>query len=159
VNQTPFYAESGGQMGDAGIIFSASGAEFAVRDTVKKAGDLHVHQGAVSRGTLHEGDAVELRVDGGPRRRLRAHQSGTHLLDQPLRGRLGEHVTQKGSLVAPERLRFDFSHSRPLSAADIRAIEAEVNEQIRENTAPRTRLLRPDRAVADGALALFGEKY
>jgi alanyl-tRNA synthetase len=159
VNQTPFYAESGGQMGDAGIIFSASGAEFVVRDTVKKAGDLHVHQGAVSRGTLHEGDAVELRVDGARRRRLRANHSVTHLLHQALRGRLGEHVTQKGSLVAPDRLRFDFSHPRPLTAADIRAIEAEVNAQIRENTAPRTRLLSPDRAVAEGALALFGEKY
>jgi alanyl-tRNA synthetase len=159
VNQTPFYAESGGQMGDAGIIFSASGAEFAVRDTVKKAGDLHVHLGAVSRGTLHQGDAVELRVEGARRRRLRANHSVTHLLHQALRGRLGEHVTQKGSLVAPDRLRFDFSHPRPLTAADIRAIEAEVNEQIRENTAPRTRLLSPDRAVDEGALALFGERY
>jgi alanyl-tRNA synthetase len=113
----------------------------------------------VSRGTLHEGDAVELRIDGDRRRRLRANHSVTHLLHQALRGRLGEHVTQKGSLVAPDRLRFDFSHPRPLTAADIRAIEAEVNEQIRENTAPRTRLLSPDRAVAEGALALFGERY
>jgi alanyl-tRNA synthetase len=159
VNQTPFYAESGGQQGDAGIIFSASGAEFAVRDTIKKAGDLHVHQGAVSRGTVHEGDAVELRIDGARRRRLRANHSVTHLLHQALRSRLGEHVTQKGSLVAPDRLRFDFSHPRPLTAADLRAIEAEVNEQIRDNTAPRTRLLSPDRAVAEGALALFGERY
>ncbi len=159
VNQTPFYAESGGQEGDTGIIFSASGAEFAVRDTVKKAGDLHVHLGAVSRGIVHEGEAVELRVDGARRQRLRANHSVTHLLHQALRDRLGEHVTQKGSLVAPDRLRFDFSHPRPLSAADIRAVEAEVNEQIRDNAAPRTRLLSPDRAVAEGALALFGEKY
>jgi alanyl-tRNA synthetase len=159
VNQTPFYAESGGQEGDTGIIFSASGAEFSVRDTIRKARDLHVHLGAVSRGTLHEGDAVELRIDGERRRRLRANHSVTHLLHQALRGRLGEHVTQKGSLVAPDRLRFDFSHPRPLTAAEIRAIEAEVNAQIRDNTAPRTRLLSPDRAVAEGALALFGEKY
>jgi alanyl-tRNA synthetase len=159
VNQTPFYAESGGQMGDTGIIFSASGAEFAVRDTVKKAGDLHVHLGTVSRGELREGDAVELRIDDARRRALRANHSVTHLLHQALRARLGPHVTQKGSLVAPDRLRFDFSHPRPLSLADIRAIEAEVNEEIRRNNAPRTRLLTPDRAVAEGALALFGEKY
>jgi alanyl-tRNA synthetase len=159
VNQTPFYAESGGQMGDSGIIFSPSGTEFAVRDTIKKAGDLHVHLGAVARGVLHVGDVVELRIDGARRRRLRANHSVTHLLHQALRARLGEHVTQKGSLVAPDRLRFDFSHPRPLSPSDIRAIEAEVNAQIRENTAPKTRLLTPDRAVAEGALALFGEKY
>jgi alanyl-tRNA synthetase len=159
VNQTPFYAESGGQVGDTGIIFSASGSEFVVRDTIKKAGDLHVHLGAIGRGVLREGDAVELRIDGARRRRLRANHSVTHLLHQALRTRLGEHVTQKGSLVAPDRLRFDFSHPRPLTPADIRAIEAEVNAQIRENTAPRTRLLTPDRAVAEGALALFGEKY
>jgi alanyl-tRNA synthetase len=159
VNQTPFYAESGGQVGDTGIIFSPSGAEFAVRDTIKKAGDLHVHLGAVSRGTLHEADTVELRIDADRRRRLRANHSVTHLLHQALRARLGEHVTQKGSLVAPDRLRFDFSHPRPLTQADIRAVEAEVNAQIRGNTAPQTRLLSPDRAVAEGALALFGEKY
>jgi alanyl-tRNA synthetase len=159
VNQTPFYAESGGQLGDTGIIFSPSGAEFAVRDTVKKAGDLYLHLGTVSRGVLHAGDVVELRVDGDRRRRLRANHSVTHLLHQALRARLGGHVTQKGSLVAPDRLRFDFSHPRPLTPADIRAIEAEVNAQIRGNTVPRTRLLSPDRAVAEGALALFGEKY
>jgi alanyl-tRNA synthetase len=159
VNQTPFYAEAGGQLGDTGIVFSASGSEFAVHDTVKKAGDLFVHLGTVSRGVLHQGDAVELRIDGARRRRLRANHSVTHLLHQVLRARLGEHVTQKGSLVAPDRLRFDFSHPRPLTPADIRAIEAEVNTQIRENTAPRTRLRTPDRAVAEGALALFGEKY
>ena len=105
------------------------------------------------------GEAVELRVDGARRRRLRANHSVTHLLHQALRRRLGEHVTQKGSLVAPDRLRFDFSHPRPLTQDDIRAIEAEVNERIRANGAVRTRLLTPDRAVAEGALALFGEKY
>src|SRR3984893_13412593 len=159
VNQTPFYAESGGQAGDTGAIFSASGAELAVRDTVKKAGDLHLHLATVTHGTLKVGDPVELRVDGTRRRRLRANHSVTHLLHQALRQRLGEHVTQKGSLVAPDRLRFDFSHPRPLTQEDIRAIEAEVNAQIRENGEARTRLLTPERAVAEGALALFGEKY
>jgi alanyl-tRNA synthetase len=159
VNQTPFYAEAGGQVGDTGAIFSASGAELAVSDTVRKAGDLHVHLGNLNRGILKEGDAVELRVDGSRRRRLRANHSVTHLLHQALRQRLGEHVTQKGSLVAPDRLRFDFSHPKPLTAEDISAIEAQVNEQIRANAAVRTRLLTPDRAVAEGALALFGEKY
>jgi alanyl-tRNA synthetase len=159
VNQTPFYAESGGQVGDTGTILSAGGAELAVRDTVKKAGELHVHLGRLTHGALKEGDAVELRVDGARRRRLRANHSVTHLLHQALRRRLGAHVTQKGSLVAPDRLRFDFSHPKPLSADDIRAIEAEVNERVRANAQVGTRLLTPDRAVAEGALALFGEKY
>jgi alanyl-tRNA synthetase len=159
VNQTPFYAESGGQVGDTGAIFSGSGAELAVRDTVKKAGDLHVHLGTVTHGALKVGDAVELRVDGMRRRRVRANHSVTHLLHQALRRRLGEHVTQKGSLVAAARLRFDFSHPRPLTQEDILAIEMEVNGRIRANAAVRTRLLTPDRAVAEGALALFGEKY
>ncbi len=159
VNQTPFYAESGGQVGDTGVVFSASGLELAVRDTVRKAGDLHIHLGTVTRGALKAGDAVELRVDGTRRRRLRANHSVTHLLHQALRRRLGEHVTQKGSLVAPDRLRFDFSHPRPLTAADIQTIEAEINERVRANSEVRTRLLTPDHAVAEGALALFGEKY
>ncbi len=159
VNQTPFYAESGGQMGDTGIVFSAARAELAVHDTVKKAGELYVHLGRLSRGVLKEGDAVELRIDADRRRRLRANHSVTHLLHQALRRRLGQHVTQKGSLVAPDRLRFDFSHPKPLTAGDLRAIETEVNERIRSNTEVGTRLLTPDRAVAEGALALFGEKY
>ena len=159
VNQTPFYAESGGQVGDTGAIFSPAGAELAVRETVKKAGDLHAHFGALRHGTLKVGDAVELRVDGARRRMLRANHSVTHLLHQALRQRLGEHVTQKGSLVAPDRLRFDFSHPRSLTRDDVQAIEATVNERIRANSAVRTRLLTPDRAVAEGALALFGEKY
>jgi len=159
INQTPFYAESGGQIGDTGVIFSATGSELAVRDTVKKAGDLHVHLGTVTHGALKQGESVELRVDGMRRRRLRANHSVTHLLHEALRRRLGEHVTQKGSLVASDRLRFDFSHPRGLTLADVRAIEAEVNESIRANAAVRTRLLTPERAVAEGALALFGEKY
>ena len=159
INQTPFYGEAGGQVGDTGAIFSATGGEFAVEDTVRKAGDLFVHTGNVKHGALRVGEAVELRVDGGRRRRLRANHSVTHLLHEALRRRLGEHVTQKGSLVAPDRLRFDFSHPRPLSPDDVAAIEAEVNAQIRANAEVRTRLLTPERAVAEGALALFGEKY
>ncbi len=159
VNQTPFYGESGGQVGDSGAIFSAAGGELAVSDTQKKAGDLHLHVGRVRHGRLKVGDAVELRVDGDRRTRLRANHSVTHLLHQALRHRLGEHVTQKGSLVAPDRLRFDFSHPKPVSQQEIAAIEAEVNTCIRDNDAVRTRLLTPERAVAEGALALFGEKY
>ncbi len=159
VNQTPFYAESGGQAGDTGVAFTSAGAEFAVTDTVRKAADLHVHLGRLTRGALKQGDAVELRVDGARRRRLRANHSVTHLVHEALRRRLGPHVTQKGSLVAPDRMRFDFSHPKPLGAADVQAVEAEVNERIRANAEVGTRLLTPDRAVAEGALALFGEKY
>ena len=159
LNQTPFYAELGGQVGDTGAIFTAGGTELAVSDTVKKAGDLHVHLGRLTRGALREGDAVELRVDGARRRRLRANHSVTHLLHEALRRRLGAHVTQKGSLVAADRMRFDFSHPKPLGDDDVRAIEAEVNDRIRANAEVGTRLLTPDRAVAEGALALFGEKY
>jgi alanyl-tRNA synthetase len=159
VNQTPFYAESGGQVGDTGTLFSATGGEFAVADTQKKAGELNVHLGRVTRGTLKSGDTVELRIDEARRRTLRANHSVTHLLHQALRRRLGEHVTQKGSLVAPERMRFDFSQPRALTADDIHAVEAEVNARIRDNGEVRTRLMTPDLAVAEGALALFGEKY
>ncbi len=159
VNQTPFYGESGGQMGDTGVMFSGPGGEFAVRDTHRRAGDLFVHLGTVTHGTLKLGDAVELRIDEMRRRALRANHSVTHLLHQALRRRLGEHVTQKGSLVAPDRLRFDFSHPRALTAEDIRVIEAGVNNRIRENSEVTTRLMTPDKAVEAGALALFGEKY
>jgi alanyl-tRNA synthetase len=159
VNQTPFYAESGGQVGDTGAIFSGIGGELAVCDTQKRAGELHLHLGTMRHGRLKVGDAVELRVNGERRRRLRANHSVTHLLHQALRHRLGEHVTQKGSLVAPERLRFDLSHPRALTAPDIAAVEAEVNDRIRDNAEVRTRLLTPERAVSEGALALFGEKY
>jgi alanyl-tRNA synthetase len=159
VNQTPFYGEAGGQLGDTGAMFSGTGGEFAVRDAVKEAGDLIVHLGTVAHGSLKTGDAVELRVDGERRRRLRANHSVTHLLHQALRHRLGEHVTQKGSLVAPDRLRFDFSHPRPVGAEDLAAIEAEVNARIRANSEVRTRLLSPEQAIKEGAMALFGEKY
>ena len=159
LNQTPFYGESGGQMGDTGAIFTADKAEFAVADTLKKAGDLHVHMGTLVRGKLAVGDAVEMRIDGERRRRLRANHSVTHLLHEALRRRLGEHVTQKGSLVAPDRLRFDFSQPRPLTAEDVRVIEDEVNARIRANSEVSTRLMTPEKAVEAGALALFGEKY
>jgi len=159
VNQTPFYGESGGQVGDTGAMFSAGGGEFAVQNTTKEAGDLVVHYGVIAHGALKPGDAVELRVDGERRRRLRANHSVTHLLHQALRHRLGEHVTQKGSRVAPEDLRFDFSHPRPLSREDLATIEAEVNARIRANSEVRTRLLSPEKAIEEGAMALFGEKY
>jgi alanyl-tRNA synthetase len=159
VNQTPFYGESGGQVGDTGVMFSGTGGEVTLRDTTKEAGDLFVHLGVVAHGALKIGDAVELRVDHERRRRLRANHSVTHLLHQALRHRLGEHVTQKGSLVAPDRLRFDFSHPRPVSHDDLVAIEAEVNDRIRDNSEVTTRLLSPDQAIKEGAMALFGEKY
>jgi alanyl-tRNA synthetase len=158
-NQTPFYGESGGQMGDAGVLFSDEGAEFAVADTQKKLGELHVHIGKLNHGTLSKGDVVELRVDGERRARLRANHSATHLLHEALRRRLGEHVTQKGSLVAPDRLRFDISHPRSLSREDIHAVEELVNKRIVANASVETRYMTPDEAIEAGALALFGEKY
>ena len=158
-NQTPFYGESGGQMGDAGILFSDEGAEFAVSDTQKKLGELHVHIGKLNKGSLKTGDVVELRVDGERRARLRANHSATHLLHEALRRRLGDHVTQKGSLVAPDRLRFDISHPRPMSREDIQAVEELVNKRVVKNAEVATRYMTPDEAIEEGALALFGEKY
>jgi alanyl-tRNA synthetase len=158
-NQTPFYGESGGQMGDKGVLFAADGAEFAVEETQKKLDALFVHVGKVTHGTLKVGDAVEMRVDGERRARLRANHSVTHLLHEALRRKLGPHVTQKGSLVAPDYLRFDFSQPKPMTAEDIAAVERDVNARIRANGAVRTRLMSPDDAVKAGALALFGEKY
>ncbi len=146
-------------MGDTGAIFSAGGAEFTVTDTQRQAGDLFVHLGKLTRGALEEQDAVSLRVDVERRRKLRANHSVTHLLHQALRRRLGEHVTQKGSLVAPDRMRFDFSHPRPLSHDDVIAVENAVNDRIRQNGEVTTRLMTPAKAVEAGALALFGEKY
>ena len=158
-NQTPFYGESGGQQGDHGIMFGAKGTEIVIHDTQKKLGDLHVHVGTVTKGSVAVGDALEMRVDGSRRTALRANHSATHLLHEALRRRLGDHVTQKGSLVAPDRLRFDFSQPKALTPDDIRAIEEDVNRQIRHNEAVTTRLMTPDDAVKAGALALFGEKY
>ena len=159
VNQTPFYGESGGQVGDTGRITGPEGFTFTVTDTQRKVGDLFVHFGRVDQGEVRAGAAVELLVNDDRRRRLRANHSATHLLHQALRDRLGDHVTQKGSLVEPARLRFDFSHPKALSADDIAAIEDSVNARILGNDAVSTRLMTPDEAIAAGALALFGEKY
>jgi alanyl-tRNA synthetase len=158
-NQTPFYGESGGQMGDAGVFIGAKGIEIAIADTQKKLGDLHVHYGRVTAGELALGDAVEMRVDGERRSRLRANHSATHLLHEALRRRFGPHVSQKGSLVAPDRLRFDYSHPVPPTPEDIALVAAEVNRRVRANAEVITRVMTPDEAVKNGALALFGEKY
>ncbi len=159
LNQTPFYGESGGQQGDAGVLIGAEGVEISVSDTQKRLGALHVHLGKVERGKIELGDSLEARVDAERRAALRANHSATHLLHEALRRRLGEHVTQKGSLVAPDRLRFDISHPKPLSDEDIRDVEALVNARIRDNAEVVTRLMTPDEAMEAGALALFGEKY
>ena len=158
-NQTPFYGESGGQMGDAGTIATLEGAKVSVSDTGKPLGRLHAHQAKLEAGTLKVGDTVQLTVDAARRDRIRANHSATHLVHAALRNRLGGHVTQKGSLVAEDRFRFDFSHPKALSAEEIADVEADVNAQIRGNEAVTTRLMTPDDAVAAGALALFGEKY
>ncbi len=158
-NQTPFYGESGGQMGDAGSISSLSGFAATVTDTAKPLGRLHAHQLTIDAGGVKVGDVVQLKIDTERRDALRSNHSATHLLHAALRNRLGSHVTQKGSMVAPDRLRFDFSHNQAVSPQEIADIEAEVNAQIRRNTAVTTRLMAPDQAVEAGALALFGEKY
>ena len=158
-NQTPFYGESGGQMGDAGSISTNDGLAAEVTDTAKPLGRLHAHQAKITAGKIAVGDTVHLRVDVERRNRIRANHSATHLLHAALRERLGGHVTQKGSLVAPDRLRFDFSHPEALTPEQIADIEAAVNAQIRGNEAVTTRLMTPDDAIAAGAMALFGEKY
>lgn len=158
-NQTPFYGESGGQMGDAGEISGEGGFVAQISDTGKPLGRLHTHQAVVQAGSIAVGQTVHLCVDAARRNRIRANHSATHLLHAALRNRLGAHVTQKGSLVASDRLRFDFSHPNALSPEDIAAIEAEVNAEIRANQGVTTRLMTPDDAIAAGALALFGEKY
>ena len=158
-NQTPFYGESGGQMGDAGMIYGKGDTIVAVEDTSKPLGRLHAHQARIAQGELAVGDTVTLKVDADRRDRIRANHSATHLLHAALRKRLGEHVTQKGSLVAPDRLRFDFSHPSALTAQQIADIEADVNAQIRHNEAVGTRLMTPEDAISAGAMALFGEKY
>ncbi len=159
LNQTPFYGESGGQVGDTGTITGAGGLRIVVTDTQKKLGDLFIHLGRVESGTAQVGAAVLADVDHARRTTIRAHHSATHLLHEALRRRLGTHVTQKGSLNAPDRLRFDVSQPRPITADDIAWVEAEVNARIRENTEVTTRLMTPDAAVDLGAMALFGEKY
>ncbi len=158
-NQTPFYGESGGQNGDAGLITGAAGVRAIVEDTIKPLGKLHAHQAKLESGRISVGDTVHLSVDSARRDRIRANHSATHLLHSALRNVLGGHVTQKGSMVADERLRFDFSHNAALTPAEIAAVEAEVNAEIRGNQSVSTRLMTPDDAVEAGALALFGEKY
>ena len=159
LNQTPFYAESGGQVGDEGMIRTADGARFRVTSTTKRLGDLFIHAGVLEHGVLKAGDAVELEVDHTRRSATRMHHSATHLLHEALRRVLGTHVAQKGSLVEPGRLRFDFSHTKPMSEAETAETEAIANRIVSQNDAVSTRLMSVDDAIAEGAMALFGEKY
>ena len=158
LNQTPFYGESGGQVGDTGTM-SADGARLRVASTQKKVGDLFVHSGTVEEGTLKVGMPLALTVDHARRSAIRQNHSATHLLHEALRQVLGDHVAQKGSLVAPERLRFDFSHPKPMSAAEIERVEDIANDVVIQNSPVTTRLMAVDDAIASGARALFGEKY
>ncbi|GAB4349378.1 MAG: alanine--tRNA ligase [Oricola sp.] len=158
VNQTPFYGESGGQQGDRGAM-KGEGVSVEITDTQKKADGVYVHIGKVVEGTLRPGAAVEMEIDHERRARLRSNHSATHLIHEALREVLGTHVAQKGSLVAPDRLRFDFSHPKPLSAQEIEAVEEIANEIILQNAPVRTRLMALEDARETGAMALFGEKY
>ena len=159
LNQTPFYGESGGQTGDTGKLATLKGFEGQVEDTSKPLGKLHVLRTRVLAGELSLGDTVQQKVDSERRNRIRANHSATHLLHAALRHRLGTHVTQKGSLVAADYFRFDFSHPKAMTRDEIEAVEADVNAQIRGNEPVTTRLMTPDEAIAAGAMALFGEKY
>jgi alanyl-tRNA synthetase len=158
LNQTPFYGESGGQMGDAGMI-SGEEVKLSITDTQKRVDDMFVHVGKVESGTIKIGDELKLIVDHDRRSNLRANHSATHLLHEALRRRLGSHISQKGSLVAPDRFRFDISHPKALNDDEIADVELGVNRQIAVNEQVVTRLMTPDEAVEAGALALFGEKY
>ena len=159
VNQTPFYGESGGQVGDSGTISTDAGLRATVTETSKQLGRIFVHHAVVEAGSITVGDAVKLQIDVARRAAIRANHSATHLLHEALRQRLGTHVAQKGSLVAPERLRFDVSHPVAMTPAELADAEAAVNAQIRGNGTVTTRLMTPDEAIAEGAMALFGEKY
>ena len=158
LNQTPFYGESGGQIGDTGIIVSGD-FKFIVNDVQKKLGDLFVHYGKVESGSIKLNDNVEMKIDVERRENIRAYHSATHLLHESLRRVLGTHVIQKGSLVAPDRLRFDFSHMKPISDEELKKIENHVNDMVNTKSEVKTRLMTPKEAVDNGALALFGEKY
>jgi alanyl-tRNA synthetase len=158
VNQTPFYGESGGQIGDTGAM-TADGVRFTVTDTQKEAGDLLVHQGKVEQGALKVGQALALEVDPARRGAIRRNHSATHLLHEALRQVLGDHVAQKGSMVAPDRLRFDFSHPKPMTSEEIERVEDMANDYVLQNSPVTTRLMALDDARASGARALFGEKY
>jgi alanyl-tRNA synthetase len=159
LNQTPFYGESGGQVGDAGKLTSLKGFEGIVEDTSKPLGKLHTLRTRIAKGEVSVGESLHQSVDAERRAATRANHSATHLLHAALRNRLGRHVTQKGSLVAPDRLRFDFSHPKALTAEEVAQVETDVNAEIRANEPVLTRLMTPDEAVESGALALFGEKY
>ena len=157
-NQTPFYGESGGQIGDTGFLFGSK-SRFEVTDTQKKLGDLHIHIGKLIKGSISKGDTLDLKIDSERRSNIRAYHSATHLLNEALRRVLGKHVTQKGSFVGSDRLRFDFSHMKPISKDEVNKIENYVNSMVESKGDVRTRLMTPKEAVANGALALFGEKY
>jgi alanyl-tRNA synthetase len=158
LNQTPFYGESGGQVGDMGVL-EADGVRFCVTDTQKKAGDLLVHFGKVEAGRLEAGQALALNVDHARRSQIRRNHSATHLLHEALRQVLGDHVAQKGSLVAPDRLRFDFSHPKPMTPEEVERVEDIANDFVLQNSPVTTRLMALEEARASGARALFGEKY
>ena len=158
VNQTPFYAESGGQVGDSGMM-TGTGLSAVVLDTGKQLGKIFAHRARLDEGALGVGDTVKLGIDLVRRRQIRANHSATHLLHEALRQRLGTHVAQKGSLVAPDRLRFDVSHPVAMTPAELAEAEAAVNAKIRQNGSVTTQLMTPDDAIAMGAMALFGEKY
>jgi alanyl-tRNA synthetase len=158
LNQTPFYAESGGQVGDTGMMLG-EGVIFRVTDTQKKAGDLFVHLGIVEQGTLKVGTALQLDVDHSRRASIRAHHSATHVLHEALRQVLGDHIAQRGSLVAPDRLRFDFVHQKPITPEELARVEDIANDVVLENDEVTTRLMGVDEAREAGARALFGEKY
>ncbi len=157
-NQTPFYAESGGQVGDRGIIYS-NDCKVIIEDTQKKMGDLYVHLGKIEKGVLKVNQSVNMEIDVNRRNNARAYHSATHLLHEALRRTLGKHVTQKGSLVSPEKLRFDFSHNKPIEKKEIEKIEMYVNDMVNTAADVKTRIMTPKEAVEKGALAMFGEKY
>ena len=157
-NQTPFYGESGGQIGDTGFLLG-SNSRFEVTDTQKKLGDLHIHIGKLIKGSMSKGDTLDLKINSERRSNIRAYHSATHLLHEALRRVLGKHVIQKGSFVGPDRLRFDFSHMKPVSTDEVNKIEKYVNTMVQSKSNVRTRLMTPKEAVENGALALFGEKY
>jgi len=159
LDRTPFYAESGGQVGDTGTLLGAGGARFDVRDTVKLSTNFHAHQGKLAGGALAVGNQVSAQVDAARRQAIVLNHSATHLLHAALRLVLGEHVTQKGSMVAPDRLRFDFSHFQPISREDLARIEAIVNAEIRKNPVAEVHQMGMAEAIEFGAMALFGEKY
>ncbi|MDE5440691.1 alanine--tRNA ligase [Bradyrhizobium sp. CSA207] len=159
LNQTPFYAESGGQVGDTGVLLGEGGIKFRVTDTQKKVGDLFVHVGKVESGEVKLGTALQLEVDHGRRSSIRAHHSATHLIHEALRQVLGDHIAQRGSLVAPDRLRFDFVHPKPITPDELARVEDIANNVVLENDEVTTRVMGVDEAREAGARALFGEKY